>query len=137
MTEENISPRMRRMLEKGRKAARDKVVERGIIQFRADPELMSKLLEISEHRKIPLGTMIRNWVEERLESEQIQEPTANIAALADKISAAVLTGLHAAHMVLPTSTAQISLTCAASADFYTGIEIRKRQIDYYSKELAN
>src|SRR5271163_3619268 len=109
---ENISPRMRKMLEKGRDEARRRVIERGIIQFRADPELMAALLEISEHRRIPLGTIIRNWVAERLESERTEEPTVNIVSLAEKISAAVITGLQAAQVALPH---RVSRTPSANA----------------------
>ena len=94
MVEGDISPRMRKMLERGRAQARDKIIERGIVQFRADPELMSRLLLISDTRKLPLGTMLRNWIVERLDNEEMRDPSVNIDALADKISAAVICGLH-------------------------------------------
>ena len=65
-----ISPRMRKALEKGRAQARKEVIARGIAQFRVDPETMQQLLEVSEYRGLPLGTMLREWVKERLRTEQ-------------------------------------------------------------------
>ncbi len=65
-----LSPRMKKMLEKGRTEARKRVVERGIAQFRVDENTMDQLLQLSEHRGIPLGTMLREWTKDRLRSEQ-------------------------------------------------------------------
>ena len=65
-----IPPRMRALLEKGRAKVRKEVIERGIAQFRVDPDTMQQLLEFSEHRGLPLGTMLREWVKERLRSER-------------------------------------------------------------------
>jgi len=69
MSKNDISPRMKKLLERGRTEARKRVVERGLVQFRADPDTMQQLLEISEHRGIPLGTMLREWVKDRLRHE--------------------------------------------------------------------
>jgi hypothetical protein len=74
-----ISPRMRALLEKGRAEAHKHVVERGIAQFRVDPETMDQLLKLSDHRGIPLGTMLREWVKERLRSEQSKTKQASNA----------------------------------------------------------
>ena len=71
MAKGEISPRMQKMLSKGRAEARKRVIERGLIQFRADATMMQQLLEISEHRGIPLGTMLREWVKDRLRNENI------------------------------------------------------------------
>lgn len=72
MGKNEISPRMKKMLEKGRAEARKRVVDRGIVQFRADPEMMQELLEISENRRVPLGTMLREWIGYRLRQEHDQ-----------------------------------------------------------------
>lgn len=66
MAKNEISPRLRKVLEKGRLEARKRVIERGLVQFRADEDMMRQLLEISEHRGIPLGTMLREWIKDRL-----------------------------------------------------------------------
>lgn len=94
MAEDDISPRMKKMLEKGRIEARKRVIERGIVQFRADPELMAKLLEISEQRRIPLGTMVRNWTADRLDQEQSQLPASDVNTLVERISDAVVSKLN-------------------------------------------
>lgn len=70
MGKNEISPRMRKLLEKGRVEARNRVIERGVVQFRADPDMMKELLEISEARRVPLGTMLREWVGDRLRHEK-------------------------------------------------------------------
>jgi hypothetical protein len=73
----DISPRMRKLLTKGRAEARRRVIDRGLVQFRADSDTMEKLLEVSEHRGIPLGTMVREWIKERLKNqEQSSEQSA-------------------------------------------------------------
>lgn len=138
MTEETISPRMRKLLEKGRTEARSKVIERGIVQFRADPELMAKLLEVSENQRIPLGTMVRNWVAERLEDSENQGASSSSDALAEKITKAVVMRLQAIHITVPEPTEKLSPLCTpASAQFYTSVESRIRTVgrERYDREL--
>jgi hypothetical protein len=53
----------------GKKAARERVIERGIVQFRADREFMELLLKVAEEKKIPAGVLIRSWAYERLKEE--------------------------------------------------------------------
>jgi hypothetical protein len=50
-------------------AARQRVIERGIVQFRADEEIMDLLLKVADHKRIPYGVMCRAWVVERLRKE--------------------------------------------------------------------
>jgi hypothetical protein len=50
-------------------AARQRVIKRGIVQFRADEEIMDLLLRIAMHKRIPYGVMCRAWVVERLRQE--------------------------------------------------------------------
>jgi hypothetical protein len=45
------------------------VVERGIMQFRADEEVMDALLRLADYKRIPAGVMVRAWVVERLREE--------------------------------------------------------------------
>ena len=56
--------------EQGRSAARQRVIDRGIIAFRADPEMMDLLLKVAEHKRIPYGVLARSWVMDRLRDEQ-------------------------------------------------------------------
>jgi len=53
-------------------AARQRVIERGIVQFRADEEIMDLLLRVAAHKRIPYGVMCRAWVVERLRQESAE-----------------------------------------------------------------
>jgi hypothetical protein len=55
--------------EKSQAAARQRVIERGIVQFRADEEIMDLLLRVAMHKRIPYGVMCRAWIVERLRQE--------------------------------------------------------------------
>jgi hypothetical protein len=52
-----------------RKQARQNVVERGLFQFRLDPEPYERLLDLAHDRHVPVSAMVREWVEERLAME--------------------------------------------------------------------
>lgn len=43
------------------------------LNFRLEPELIGKLGDLAIKKRIPLGTMVRNWVVERLEQETTQQ----------------------------------------------------------------
>lgn len=49
--------------------ARQRILQRGKIEFRVEPELMSAVLDLAKERKMPIGPMIRQWVSERLDQE--------------------------------------------------------------------
>ena len=55
--------------ERSQAAARQRVIERGIVQFRADEEIMDLLLRVAMHKRVPYGVMCRAWVVERLRQE--------------------------------------------------------------------
>ena len=44
----------------------DSIVKRGLVQFRADEELMKGLLQASKETRIPYGVLARSWVAEKL-----------------------------------------------------------------------
>jgi hypothetical protein len=56
--------------EKTKAAAKKRVIERGIVQFRADAEIMELLLAVAEEKRIPYGVMCRAWVVEKLRQEK-------------------------------------------------------------------
>jgi hypothetical protein len=62
-----VSGRTKKALEKGRRKLRQRVIERGIVQFRADAQFMERLLDTAELRKVPPGVLCREWVWERLQ----------------------------------------------------------------------
>jgi hypothetical protein len=128
--ERQISPRMRKMLEKGRNEARQKVIERGIVQFRADPDLMEKLLLFSEKQKIPLGTMVRNWIDERLNSEQKNELPGNLDLLVDRLSEALAAKLDMQNVVFSVKKKRHEeLTWTANAQLVNSNQQRREQIE--------
>ncbi len=63
-------------MKKLQQQARQRIIERGKIEFRVDPELMSALLDVAKKCKTPLGPMIRDWVKARLEQE-MKQPLAS------------------------------------------------------------
>jgi|SRR5271163_1427822 len=64
MKSQNLA-KMRKLEEQ----ARQRIVERGKIEFRAEPDLVAALLDLAKARKMALGPMIRQWVRERLKQE--------------------------------------------------------------------
>lgn len=50
-------------------SARQRVAERGLLQFRADPGTVSAVLQAADERNIPVGAMLRQWIQERLVQE--------------------------------------------------------------------
>ena len=57
------------------KEARERILERGKIEFRVEPELLTEILDLAKKRKQPVGPMIRQWVKERLELESKSSKT--------------------------------------------------------------
>jgi hypothetical protein len=65
----NLSERSRAMLEKAKADAHERVVQRGLLQFRADAELVDQLLQIADYKKIPVSVLVRSWVAEHVRQE--------------------------------------------------------------------
>jgi len=57
-----ISTHNRKRLQQAKKEARKRVIDRGIVEFRVDPELMDQLLHLSDYKKTPVGTLVRQWI---------------------------------------------------------------------------
>lgn len=57
-------------LEEARKKlkdeARQRIIERGILQFRADPVTIDAVLKAADEQRLPVSTLLRNWVQEKL-----------------------------------------------------------------------
>ena len=70
MTSRNSrSAETQKRFEKGRTAARQKVIKRGIIAFRSDDEMMDLLLRVAEYKRMPYGVLARSWVMDSLRKE--------------------------------------------------------------------
>lgn len=57
------------LAQMSKESARRRIIERGKVEFRADEEMMDLLLHVADHRKMPIGVMVRSWVWERLRQE--------------------------------------------------------------------
>jgi antitoxin component of RelBE/YafQ-DinJ toxin-antitoxin module len=53
-------------VEKIRKEASERVNKDALVQFRIEPQLMDKLYVEANKLGLPVGTMVRMWVMERL-----------------------------------------------------------------------
>ena len=56
-------------LAKGRAHARECIISRGMVSFRADPDMMDQLLTVAHHKRIPYGVLARTWVMDCLRKE--------------------------------------------------------------------
>ncbi|CAN5489393.1 hypothetical protein BH10CYA1_BH10CYA1_24000 [soil metagenome] len=56
-------------LDKLRTQAKKEVSVAGTVQFRLDEETMMLLMKAADQKKMPLGTLVRMWTVERLETE--------------------------------------------------------------------
>jgi hypothetical protein len=57
--------------------ARKRVAQRQVFHFRLEAENIEALYEIAGKEKIPVGTMVRKWVTERLHEENSKKPKRN------------------------------------------------------------
>ncbi|MCC6980880.1 MAG: hypothetical protein IT343_21350 [Candidatus Melainabacteria bacterium] len=46
--------------------ARQRVAERGVLQFRADKETILAILDAADRRKMPVGALLREWIQDKL-----------------------------------------------------------------------
>jgi predicted DNA binding CopG/RHH family protein len=63
------------------KAASEKVAKSEQLNFRIEEQTIKELQNIALHQGLPVGTMIRDWVLERLSQEKIGRPDAAGKAL--------------------------------------------------------
>ncbi len=63
----------KKQLEKAHKElkddARQRVAERGILQFRADSETILAVMTAADKAQMPIGALLRQWVQEKLQIE--------------------------------------------------------------------
>ncbi len=63
-----VSSKMEALLSKEKIATRKRIIERGIVHFRADEEFMTALLHVADQLKVAPGTLCRRLVWEQLNS---------------------------------------------------------------------
>ena len=56
-------------LDRLRQQAKKELAVRGTVQFRLDEESMLSLMRAADDKKLPLGTLVRMWLVERLKQE--------------------------------------------------------------------
>lgn len=62
-----LSPNER--LARLRSAAKKELAVKGTVQFRLDEGSMLRLMQAADSKKVPLGTLVRMWMVERLDAE--------------------------------------------------------------------
>lgn len=67
--DKEIPSKDRRTLDKAYLEARQRVIKRGIVQFRADTEIMDMLLQVADYKRVPAGVLARSWIVEKLRKE--------------------------------------------------------------------
>ena len=60
------SDEMDRAHKKIKAEAKQRVVERGLLQFRADPETVKAVLQAADKQNMPVGALLRQWIQDRL-----------------------------------------------------------------------
>lgn len=69
MTVRNKKSTAQERLNKLRAQAKKEISAGKTVQFRLDEETMLLLMRAADQKKLPLGTLVRMWTVERLESE--------------------------------------------------------------------
>ncbi len=62
MSRKEVSNKMKAALQRARVEAHERVVKRGLVQFRADRELMEQLLAVADHKRMAVGPLVRSWI---------------------------------------------------------------------------
>jgi len=75
VSKEDLEQRKKRLVE----TARSEVAKREVMHFRLDATTIEALYAIAEEHQKPVGTMVREWVTERLNQERGIEIEPSIA----------------------------------------------------------
>ena len=96
-----VSPKMRALLDKEKNETRNRIIERGIVHFRADKEFMRALLDAADQLKMAPGTLCRRIVWDHLKSLQ-SAPSGELAQveLPPDVSEALIQKLEAIQELL-------------------------------------
>jgi hypothetical protein len=75
MRSETLRPETLAKMKRLQAEARQRIVERGKVEFRAEPDLMDQLCDRARELRVPFGPMVRDMVKAQLELEAKNEPT--------------------------------------------------------------
>lgn len=91
--------------------ARQNIIERGLFQFRCEPETYARLLDLAASRRMPVSTMVREWVEQRLASEEAQaQPGNSTGAMLIEIRNALRTAEERLRQVIEPPSEDVTVT---------------------------
>jgi hypothetical protein len=79
--------KINKALDELKQSARTDIARRGILHFRINEANVLELYEIAANKKKALGTMIREWVLERLKQEQNGGPNDKLHDLDERLKA--------------------------------------------------
>lgn len=58
--------------------AKERIAERGILQFRADAETVKAVMQAAEDQQMPVGALLRQWVQERLNVDRASKQVPDL-----------------------------------------------------------
>jgi hypothetical protein len=86
-----VSQKMRSLLDAEKNEARKRIIERGIVHFRADPEFMTALFALAARSKVAPGTLCRRIVWDYLQAAKktsgVAEPGSGYTPSTDVVIA--------------------------------------------------
>lgn len=69
--------------------ARKRIAERGVLQFRADSETIMAVLTAADKACMPVGALLRRWVQEKLQIERAHEKAPDLVQRVSVLEQAV------------------------------------------------
>lgn len=69
--------------------AKQRVADRGVLQFRADPETVKAVLQAADEQQMPVGALLRRWIQDRLYLEGAQQKAPDLVQRVSLLEAAV------------------------------------------------
>jgi bacterioferritin (cytochrome b1) len=67
---EKKSDKLKGSTQRLKEKARERVTQREVFHFRLEPENIEALYEFAKAENLPVGTMVRKWVVERINAER-------------------------------------------------------------------
>lgn len=66
--------------------ARKRIAERGVLQFRADADTVLAILDAADKANMPVGALLRQWVQEKLILEKAPDLIQRVTFLEDAVT---------------------------------------------------
>lgn len=70
MTKTSKTAKISKALKEMRQSARAEIARRHVLHFRIDKTNIAAVYKVAAEKKVPVGSMIRDWVLDRLAQEQ-------------------------------------------------------------------